>query len=117
MASTRRRPWDAVVSRRSPGRRTHVAKPTRYSYAIDATLTQKPRRLIGEVEARFVQARAHAGEMCGVLAAQSMGEPATQMTLNTFHLAGSGTNVTMGIPRLREVCGDPAYATPLSCLY
>ena len=28
------------------------------------------------------------GEMAGVLAAQSIGEPATQMTLNTFHYAG-----------------------------
>lgn len=33
-----------------------------------------------------------------------MGEPATQMTLNTFHLAGVGTkNVTLGVPRLKEV--------------
>jgi len=60
--------------------------------------------LVGEVEARFVQARAHAGEMCGVLAAQSMGEPATQMTLNTFHFAGvSAKNVTLGVPRLNEI--------------
>ena len=60
--------------------------------------------LLGEVEARFVQARAHAGERCGVLAAQSMGEPATQMTLNTFHFAGvSAKNVTLGVPRLNEI--------------
>jgi DNA-directed RNA polymerase I subunit RPA1 len=38
----------------------------------------------------------------GVLAAQSVGEPSTQMTLNTFHMAGRGeANVTLGIPRLR----------------
>ncbi|OEH76453.1 DNA-directed RNA polymerase I largest subunit [Cyclospora cayetanensis] len=44
------------------------------------------------------------GEAVGVIAAQSIGEPATQMTLNTFHLAGHGAaNVTMGIPRLREL--------------
>ncbi|KAH8090033.1 DNA-directed 5'-3' RNA polymerase [Aureococcus anophagefferens] len=60
--------------------------------------------LMGEIESRFVQARAHAGEMCGVLAAQSMGEPATQMTLNTFHFAGvSAKNVTLGVPRLNEI--------------
>ena len=42
--------------------------------------------------------------MCGVLAAQSMGEPATQMTLNTFHFAGvSAKNVTLGVPRLNEI--------------
>ncbi len=42
------------------------------------------------------------GEPVGVLAAQSVGEPSTQMTLNTFHLAGGGgVNVTLGcVPRL-----------------
>src|SRR5205814_1794679 len=36
--------------------------------------------------------------------AQSVGEPSTQMTLNTFHFAGFGAkNVTLGIPRLREI--------------
>jgi DNA-directed RNA polymerase I subunit RPA1 len=44
------------------------------------------------------------GEVVGILCAQSIGEPATQMTLNTFHLAGAGAgNVTLGIPRLREI--------------
>ena len=42
--------------------------------------------------------------MCGVIAAQSIGQPATQMTLNTFHLAGVGNkNVTAGVPRLNEI--------------
>jgi len=44
------------------------------------------------------------GESVGILAGQSIGEPSTQMTLNTFHLAGhGGANVTLGIPRLREI--------------
>jgi DNA-directed RNA polymerase II subunit RPB1 len=39
-----------------------------------------------------------------VLAAQSLGEPATQMTLNTFHNTGiSAKNVTLGVPRLNEI--------------
>jgi len=60
--------------------------------------------LLGEVEARFNQALAHPGEMIGSIAAQSIGEPATQMTLNTFHYAGvSSKNVTLGVPRLREI--------------
>lgn len=42
--------------------------------------------------------------MVGALAAQSLGEPATQMTLNTFHYAGvSAKNVTLGVPRLKEL--------------
>jgi DNA-directed RNA polymerase I subunit RPA1 len=44
------------------------------------------------------------GDAVGILAAQSIGEPSTQMTLNTFHFAGRGEmNVTLGIPRLREI--------------
>lgn len=44
------------------------------------------------------------GEPVGLLAAQSIGEPSTQMTLNTFHFSGRGDmNVTLGIPRLREI--------------
>lgn len=44
------------------------------------------------------------GDCVGILAAQSIGEPSTQMTLNTFHFAGRGDmNVTLGIPRLREI--------------
>ncbi|XP_053397077.1 DNA-directed RNA polymerase I subunit RPA1-like [Mercenaria mercenaria] len=44
------------------------------------------------------------GEAVGLLCAQSIGEPSTQMTLNTFHFAGRGEmNVTLGIPRLREI--------------
>ena len=60
--------------------------------------------VMGEVETKFNQSVAHPGEMCGTLAAQSIGEPATQMTLNTFHYAGvSSKNVTLGVPRLKEI--------------
>lgn len=60
--------------------------------------------LIGEIETRFNQAMTNPGEMVGPLAAQSLGEPATQMTLNTFHFAGvSSKNVTLGVPRLKEI--------------
>lgn len=53
---------------------------------------------------RRVRAFAEAGEPVGLLAAQAAGEPSTQMTLNTFHSAGSTvTHVTEGIPRLREL--------------
>ncbi|XP_043198844.1 DNA-directed RNA polymerase I subunit RPA1-like isoform X2 [Amphibalanus amphitrite] len=54
----------------------------------------------------FKAARAvvHPGEAVGLIAGQSVGEPSTQMTLNTFHFAGLGDmNVTLGIPRLREI--------------
>ena len=58
----------------------------------------------GEIIAKFEQAIVRPGEMVGSIAAQSIGEPATQMTLNTFHLAGvSAANVTLGVPRLKEI--------------
>ena len=45
------------------------------------------------------------GEMVGIIAAQSIGQPTTQMTLNTFHFAGvaSKSNVTRGVPRIEEI--------------
>ncbi|KAK9701767.1 hypothetical protein K7432_011575 [Basidiobolus ranarum] len=53
---------------------------------------------------KYLQSLADPGEAVGLLAAQGVGEPSTQMTLNTFHFAGFGAkNVTLGIPRLREI--------------
>ncbi len=44
------------------------------------------------------------GTAVGAIAAQSIGEPGTQMTLKTFHFAGvSSMNITMGVPRLKEI--------------
>jgi len=47
----------------------------------------------------------HPGEMVGVIAGQSIGEPTTQLTLNTFHHSGVATksNVTRGVPRIEEI--------------
>ncbi|CAI9097414.1 OLC1v1033836C1 [Oldenlandia corymbosa var. corymbosa] len=60
--------------------------------------------VVGEIESRFLQSLVSPGEMIGCVAAQSIGEPATQMTLNTFHFAGvSAKNVTLGVPRLKEI--------------
>ena len=56
------------------------------------------------IKSRYRKALAPAGEAVGAVAAQSVGEPTTQMTLNTFHMAGvANKNVTLGIPRLREL--------------
>ncbi|KAI9199874.1 uncharacterized protein BJ171DRAFT_199397 [Polychytrium aggregatum] len=56
------------------------------------------------MELKYQNSLADPGEAVGLLAAQSIGEPSTQMTLNTFHFAGFGAkNVTLGIPRLREI--------------
>jgi DNA-directed RNA polymerase I subunit RPA1 len=53
---------------------------------------------------KYMKSVAHSGENVGTIAGQSIGEPSTQMTLNTFHLAGHGAeNMTLGIPRLKEI--------------
>ncbi|KAK4688584.1 DNA-directed RNA polymerase II subunit RPB1, partial [Tremellales sp. Uapishka_1] len=60
--------------------------------------------VVGEIELIFNRALVDPAEMVGTLAAQSIGEPATQMTLNTFHYAGvSSKSVTGGVPRLKEI--------------
>jgi DNA-directed RNA polymerase I subunit RPA1 len=53
---------------------------------------------------KYLRSLVNPGENVGTIAAQSIGEPSTQMTLNTFHLAGhGGANMTLGIPRLKEI--------------
>ncbi|ELA41814.1 uncharacterized protein VICG_01166 [Vittaforma corneae ATCC 50505] len=59
--------------------------------------------VLSEIKTKILRAKVNANEMVGTLAAQSVGEPATQMTLNTFHLAGVASTVTMGVPRLNEI--------------
>ena len=69
---------------------------------------------------KYLKSVAHPGENVGTIAAQSIGEPSTQMTLNTFHLAGrGGANVTLGMPRLKEILmTTPSnIKTPLMTVY
>ena len=61
--------------------------------------------LLSNIELLYKKAIVNPGEMVGMIAAQSIGEPTTQMTLNTFHFAGvaSKSNVTRGLPRVEEI--------------
>tara|TARA_Y100000817_G_scaffold309417_1_gene298516 strand:+ start:67 stop:3264 length:3198 start_codon:yes stop_codon:yes gene_type:complete len=61
--------------------------------------------LLKTIQTNYKKAIVHPGEMAGIIAAQSIGEPTTQMTLNTFHFAGiaSKSNVTRGVPRIEEI--------------
>lgn len=61
-------------------------------------------KVVREVARRFRHAVVDAHESVGIIAAQSIGEPGTQMTLRTFHYAGvAEMNVTLGLPRLIEL--------------
>ncbi|HLH45194.1 MAG TPA: DNA-directed RNA polymerase subunit A'' [bacterium] len=73
-------------------------------------LSKKPiseRRLeevVKEAVKQYLKSQVEPGEPVGVVAAQSVGEPGTQMTLRTFHYAGVREyNVTLGLPRLIEI--------------
>lgn len=86
---------------------------------------KNPNGIIGKknfnalLDMRYLRSVVEAGEAVGVVAGQSVGEPSTQMTLNTFHLAGhAAKNVTLGIPRLREIVMTAAanIATPTMTL-
>jgi DNA-directed RNA polymerase II subunit RPB1 len=61
--------------------------------------------LLDTIVVNYKKSIVHPGEMVGMIAAQSIGEPTTQMTLNTFHFAGvaSKSNVTRGVPRIDEI--------------
>ena len=65
--------------------------------------------LMRDIRYRYIKSQVHAGEMVGALAAQSIGEPTTQLTLNTFHSAGTAkANATAGVPRIEELLSASA---------
>ena len=60
--------------------------------------------LVFKLKNAYDRAYVEAGEAVGIVAAQSVGEPGTQMTMRTFHYAGvTELNVTLGLPRLIEI--------------
>ncbi|MBU3968532.1 MAG: DNA-directed RNA polymerase subunit A'' [Euryarchaeota archaeon] len=60
--------------------------------------------IIKRTMATYEYSKIEAGEAAGVVSAQSIGEPGTQMTMRTFHYAGvAEINVTLGLPRLIEI--------------
>jgi DNA-directed RNA polymerase subunit A" len=62
------------------------------------------KQILERVLKEYLSTRIEACEAVGVIAAQSIGEPGTQMTMRTFHYAGvAEINVTLGLPRLIEI--------------
>ena len=64
---------------------------------------------------KYMRATVEPGTAVGALAAQSIGEPGTQMTLKTFHYAGvASMNITQGVPRIKEIINaNPKISTPI----
>lgn len=77
------------------------------------------KEVIERLYKRYIDALINCGEAIGIVIAESFGEPGTQMTLNTFHLAGvAEVNVTLGLPRLIEILDARKIpSTPMMHIY
>jgi len=74
--------------------------------------------IVKEIIESFNKTLINPGEMVGIIASQSMGEPLTQMTLSSFHKTGSGVAGLQGTPRIRELLGyTKNIATPIMFIY
>jgi DNA-directed RNA polymerase subunit A" len=80
---------------------------------------KKVEAVLERVKEEYENAMVEAGESVGLIAAESIGEQGTQMTLNTFHYAGvAEMNVTVGLPRLIEILdGRKNLSTPMMEVY
>ncbi|MBD3318360.1 DNA-directed RNA polymerase subunit A'' [Candidatus Woesearchaeota archaeon] len=94
--------------------------PPKLLEEIEEQAPASKRKKVGQiVYDEYMKARVDAGESVGLISAESIGEQATQMTLNTFHFAGvAEMNVTMGLPRIIEILdARKAIKTPKMEIY
>ena len=79
----------------------------------------KIKKVAQRVYEEYMQSRIAPGEAVGLVSAESIGEPSTQMTLNVFHFAGAAEmSVTMGLPRIIEILdGRKEIKTPTMEIY
>lgn len=79
----------------------------------------KLKKILDATVQEYEEAKVHSGEAVGIISAESIGEPGTQMTLNTFHFAGvAEMNVTLGLPRIIEILdGRKVLKTPAMEIY
>ncbi len=87
--------------------------------ARDKSLESKLNKIIDKVFVEYTKNLIDATEACGMVGAQSIGEPGTQMTMRTFHYAGvAEINVTLGLPRLIEIVDARSIpSTPMMTIY
>ncbi len=85
----------------------------------DKKLDSKLDKIVERAYIDFSKNLVDPSEACGIVGAQSIGEPGTQMTMRTFHYAGvAEINVTLGLPRLIEIVdARRAPSTPMMNIY
>lgn len=94
--------WKAAVERGDGRARRECMERL---VACTSGLTARQLRHVFEVaRSKYRRAYMEPGEAAGAIAAQSIGEPGTQMTLKTFHFAGvASMDITLGVPRIKEI--------------
>jgi DNA-directed RNA polymerase subunit A" len=87
--------------------------------AKDKELRQKLKIILSKALEEYNKNLIDPSEACGIVGAQSIGEPGTQMTMRTFHYAGvAEINVTLGLPRLIEIVdARSSPSTPMMNIY
>ncbi len=85
----------------------------------DKSLESKLKEIISKALPEYEKNLVDPSEACGIVGAQSIGEPGTQMTMRTFHYAGvAEINVTLGLPRLIEIVDARSIpSTPMMNIY
>jgi DNA-directed RNA polymerase subunit A" len=85
----------------------------------DKKLQSKIKDIISKAIIEYDKNSVDPSEACGIVGAQSIGEPGTQMTMRTFHYAGvAEINVTLGLPRLIEIVDARSIpSTPMMNIY
>lgn len=104
VAATERAIVSIVGHEESCGPMFLALRSTYVSSRLRGATAEALQECLDEIVAYVRGARVQNGDMLGIIAAQSIGEPATQMTLNTFHTAGTGNKtVQRGVPRFKEI--------------
>ncbi|HEX17338.1 MAG TPA: DNA-directed RNA polymerase subunit A'', partial [Thermoplasmatales archaeon] len=97
----------------------HSVKKEVAEKVLKEKLENKLREVVEKVIEEYNKNLIDPAEACGIVAAQSIGEPGTQMTMRTFHYAGvAEINVTLGLPRLIEIVDARSTpSTPMMTVY
>lgn len=116
---------DGVVAKMSASRKKFGYSESNLS-EIPKIIVQIERLTVSQIveffhvcREKYLHAIVEAGTAVGALAAQSIGEPGTQMTLKTFHFAGvASMNITQGVPRIKEIINaSKKISTPIITAY
>ena len=105
-----RKEWKLPINRKDMSQRGKE-----YLLSLQGFNAKQMEEFISLCFSKYEKKRIEPGTAVGAVAAHSIGEPGTQMTLKTFHFAGvASMNVTLGVPRLKEIINaSKVVSTPI----